>query len=201
MIRRGLGDDRGSVVAEFAVALPAVALVVLLGAGALGACARQVRLQDAAADAARLAARGEPDVRRRRVRRRRRARGDTALERRGDLVCVTVSVVRSTAHVPIALTRDQLRAGRRALMAGTILSVGVVVCSRDAVGELRHGRSRRCLLAAPRRRRRRRGARCGGRGIRCRRRRAVRARGRVASASGAGRDRLRRRRPRSRRSP
>ena len=53
MIRRGLGDDRGSVVAEFAVALPAVVLVVLLGVGALGASATQVRLQDAAADAAR----------------------------------------------------------------------------------------------------------------------------------------------------
>lgn len=54
-----LGDDRGSVVAEFAIALPAVALVLLLGAGALGATARQVRLQDAAADAARLASRGD----------------------------------------------------------------------------------------------------------------------------------------------
>ena len=63
MIRRGLGDDRGSVVAEFAIALPAVALVLLLGAGTLGACARQVRLQDAAADAARLVARGETHAR------------------------------------------------------------------------------------------------------------------------------------------
>jgi Flp pilus assembly protein TadG len=63
MTRRGLGDDRGSVVAEFAIALPAVALVLLLGAGSLGACARQVRLQDAAADAARLVARGEVEAR------------------------------------------------------------------------------------------------------------------------------------------
>ena len=63
MTRRGLGDDRGSVVAEFAVALPAVALVLLLGAGSLGACARQVRLQDATADAARLVARGESEAR------------------------------------------------------------------------------------------------------------------------------------------
>ena len=59
MSRRGLGDDRGSVVAEFAVALPAVVLVLVLGAGALSAGARHVRLQDAAADAARLVARGE----------------------------------------------------------------------------------------------------------------------------------------------
>ena len=54
-----LGDDRGSVVAEFAVALPAVVLVLAVGVGALAAASRQVRLQDAVADAARLSARGE----------------------------------------------------------------------------------------------------------------------------------------------
>ncbi|WP_217182616.1 hypothetical protein [Streptomyces sp. AC495_CC817] len=52
-------DERGSVAAELAVALPAVALTVLLGAGVLGAAARQVALQDAVADAARLLGRGE----------------------------------------------------------------------------------------------------------------------------------------------
>ena len=61
MMRRRLGDDRGSVVAEFAVALPAVVLVLAPRRRQRSApCARQVRLQDAAADAARLAARGEP---------------------------------------------------------------------------------------------------------------------------------------------
>ena len=60
MSARGLGGDRGSVVAEFAVALPAVIVVVLFSVAALTASAQQVRLQDAAADAARLAARGEP---------------------------------------------------------------------------------------------------------------------------------------------
>lgn len=52
-------DDRGSVAAELALALPAVVLTVLLGAGALGAASRQVALQDATADAARLLGRGE----------------------------------------------------------------------------------------------------------------------------------------------
>lgn len=52
-------DDRGSAAAELAVALPAVVLALLLGAGALGAASRQVALQDAAADAARLLGRGE----------------------------------------------------------------------------------------------------------------------------------------------
>ena len=61
MIRTG--GDGGSVVAEFAIALPAVVIVFLLGMGALGASARQLRLQDAVADAARLAARGEADDR------------------------------------------------------------------------------------------------------------------------------------------
>ena len=50
-------DDRGAVAAEFAVALPALVLVIALGVGALSAGSRQVRLQDAVADAARLAAR------------------------------------------------------------------------------------------------------------------------------------------------
>lgn len=51
--------ERGSVVAEFAVAMPAVLLVLalLLGGVQLGATA--VRLQDAAADAARGLARGD----------------------------------------------------------------------------------------------------------------------------------------------
>ncbi|MFS0854698.1 TadE family type IV pilus minor pilin [Microbacterium sp. 179-I 3D4 NHS] len=54
-----LHGERGSAAAELAVALPAVVLVVLLGVGALGGAARQVALQDAAADAARLLGRGE----------------------------------------------------------------------------------------------------------------------------------------------
>ncbi|WP_181800730.1 TadE/TadG family type IV pilus assembly protein, partial [Microbacterium sp. H6] len=47
-------DERGSAAAELALALPAVVLALLLGAGALGAASRQVALQDASADAARL---------------------------------------------------------------------------------------------------------------------------------------------------
>ncbi|BDV31363.1 TadE family type IV pilus minor pilin [Microbacterium terricola] len=87
MRRRRLGDDRGSVVAEFAVALPAVVLVLALGAGALAASGRQVRMQDAAADAARLAARGESDARVRAA-----APGAaTVISTEGDLVCVRLT--------------------------------------------------------------------------------------------------------------
>lgn len=80
--------DRGSVSAEFAVAVPAVAVLIALAVGALGAGSVQVRLQDAAADAARLAARGEQS----------RAAGvvgaavagaHSAIGASGDLVCVT----------------------------------------------------------------------------------------------------------------
>ena len=109
MTRRGLGDERGSVVAEFAVALPAVALVLLLCAGSLGACARQVRLQDATADAARLVARGESE-----------ARGWAAINaavpgasattaRRGDLVCVTATS--SASLLPLSATSCALDGG------------------------------------------------------------------------------------------
>jgi hypothetical protein len=45
MIRDGLGGDRGSVAAEFAIAMTAVAVVVLLAVGMLGAAGRQILLQ------------------------------------------------------------------------------------------------------------------------------------------------------------
>ena len=56
--RRSPGD-RGSVTAEFAVAMPAVLLVLALSLSATQVAATQLRLQDAAADAARALARGE----------------------------------------------------------------------------------------------------------------------------------------------
>ncbi|MGO1768794.1 MAG: TadE family type IV pilus minor pilin [Microbacterium sp.] len=55
--------ERGSVTAELALAIPAVVVVVALAVGALSFASAQVRLQDAAADAARLIARGEDGAR------------------------------------------------------------------------------------------------------------------------------------------
>jgi Flp pilus assembly protein TadG len=110
MIRPRPGDDGGSVVAEFAVALPAVALVLLLGAGVLVAGGRHVRLQDTVADAARLAARGESEER---VREAIAAGAPGAtgwIESRGDLVCVTASTS--------ALLGIELRATGCALAGG-----------------------------------------------------------------------------------
>jgi hypothetical protein len=85
------GGDGGSVVAEFAIALPAVVIVFLLGMGALGASARQLRLQDAVADAARLAARGEAADRVREVVGAAVPGAELDLEDRGDLVCVSAT--------------------------------------------------------------------------------------------------------------
>lgn len=105
--RRELGD-RGSAAAEFAVALPAVAVVLLLGAGALSACALQVRLQDAAADAARLAARGDPPDRASVT-----APGASiGISHDGDLVCATVTASPALPIGPLHATSCALDGGR-----------------------------------------------------------------------------------------
>jgi Flp pilus assembly protein TadG len=111
MTRRGLGDDRGSVVAEFAVALPAVVLVMLLGAGALGACARQVRIQDAAADASRLIARGESDGRAQAVAAAAVSGAHVVIDARGDLICVTISAAAGTLPLRLDATSCALAGG------------------------------------------------------------------------------------------
>ena len=59
MRSRSAADDTGSAAAEFAVALPAVVLVLAVCLGGIGVGSQQLRLQDAAADAARGLGRGE----------------------------------------------------------------------------------------------------------------------------------------------
>ena len=99
---RGQGD-RGSVAAEFAVVLPAVLLVLLLTAGALGASARQVRLQDASADAARLVARDEPAGRAQSAVAAAVPGAAASIAYRGDLVCVTASAPTGVPLLPMRL--------------------------------------------------------------------------------------------------
>jgi Flp pilus assembly protein TadG len=106
-------DERGSVTAEFAVVAPAVVLVVVLTASLLLASGRQVRLEQAAAQAARLAARGEAEVRVRDAARALVDGGRTAIAVDGDFVCVEVSVAHA---VPLPLA--PLRARSCALAGG-----------------------------------------------------------------------------------
>ncbi|WP_051171996.1 TadE family type IV pilus minor pilin [Microbacterium indicum] len=103
MIRLPLAGDRGSASAEFAVALPAAVIVVALGVGALAAASTQVRLQDAAADAARLAARGEPD-RVSSVVSTAVGGASASLDESGELVCVTAQ--RDAAFGPFSIALE-----------------------------------------------------------------------------------------------
>ena len=59
-MRSRFNSDRGAVAAEFAVALPAVVLVLAFAIGAIGLGGEQLRLQGAAFEAARLLGRGDP---------------------------------------------------------------------------------------------------------------------------------------------
>lgn len=83
--------DRGSVAAEFAVAMPAVLLVLATALGGIQIAALQLRAQDAAADAARSYARGDPGS----VVTARLSRqvpgASVARTTVGDLVCATVT--------------------------------------------------------------------------------------------------------------
>ncbi|GGF13274.1 TadE family type IV pilus minor pilin [Subtercola lobariae] len=56
---RTLADERGTVTAEFAAALPAVGVVLILALGAIQASALQLRVVDAASIAARSLGRAE----------------------------------------------------------------------------------------------------------------------------------------------
>lgn len=114
--RRGprRADERGSVAAELTLALPAVVLAFLLGAGALGAASRQVALQDASADAARLLGRGEGHGVAERVVHAAVPGAGMSSSLAGDLVCVTTSLDISIG----ALIRMPLRASSCALEGG-----------------------------------------------------------------------------------
>lgn len=110
----GATAERGSVAAELAVALPAVLLVLLLGVGALGAAARQVILQDAVADAARLLGRGEPADAAARALGAGAPGARLSSAHRGDLVCATASAelrIGALIRVPLNATSCALDGG------------------------------------------------------------------------------------------
>ena len=107
--------DRGSVAAELALALPAVVLTLLLGAGALGAASRQVALQDAVADAARLLGRGESAAAAEAAVAASASGAGVSSAHQGDLVCVTARLdvaVGAVINVPLHASSCALDGGR-----------------------------------------------------------------------------------------
>jgi hypothetical protein len=108
-------DEAGSAAAEFAVALPAVALVLGLCVSGVAVSAQQVRLQDAAADAARVLGRGESAV----VAAAHAGGGITGVQLEswvsGELVCARLS---APAAGPIGATGLRLQATSCALDGG-----------------------------------------------------------------------------------
>lgn len=115
MRSRSAADDEGAAAAEFAVALPAVALVLAACVGAIGVGSQQLRLQDAAADAARGYGRGEaPGAIAGRT--ARAAPGAaTSVERADGLVCVRLT---APARGPAAVAGLTLSARSCALDGG-----------------------------------------------------------------------------------
>lgn len=107
--------DRGSVTAEFAIVLPVLVVLLALGAGLLAAGAARVRLEDAAADAARVVARGEPSGKATSIVARAVPHAVASIERDGGFVCVTASVtvrVVGAAATPLRARSCALDGGR-----------------------------------------------------------------------------------------
>ncbi|MGV8911511.1 MAG: TadE family type IV pilus minor pilin [Rhodoglobus sp.] len=84
-------DERGSVTAEFALAMPAVALVLVCCLSGVQLAGLQVRLQDAAAAAARSLARDESHESVASTTSALVASARLTAQHRDDLVCATVS--------------------------------------------------------------------------------------------------------------
>lgn len=108
-------SERGSVAAEFAVAMPAVILVLATALGGVQLAGLQLRAQDAAADAARSYARGDPSgVVSARLARQVPGAGVSRYGR-GDLVCARVTV---SPTGPIARFGIRVSASSCALAGG-----------------------------------------------------------------------------------
>jgi len=109
-------NELGSAAAEFAVAIPAVVLVLACCLSAIQVASQQVRLTDAAADAARTLARGDPvGVATARVHRI-DASAVLNTSTTGDFVCVQLSS--PAGFGPAALAGVRVRASGCALAGG-----------------------------------------------------------------------------------
>lgn len=108
--------EAGSVTAEFAVALPAVILVLAGCLGSVQVASQQVRLSDAAADAARTLARGDPvTIAAARVNRVAGA-AEMTTSAEGEFICVELSAPAGIG--PATLVGIRVRASSCALGGG-----------------------------------------------------------------------------------
>jgi Flp pilus assembly protein TadG len=96
--------ERGSVAAEFAVAMPAVLLVLATALGAVQVAGLQLRAQDAAADAARSFARGETTATVTGRLARQLPGASVGRVTRGDLVCARVEAAASGPMARLGVT-------------------------------------------------------------------------------------------------
>lgn len=101
---RGASRERGSITAEFAVVLPAVAVVLVAGLVGVQAVGMQVRATDAAASAARLLARGENSARVAAVVGAALPHAGYSAESSGELICVRVDTVIGGGSLLSAIT-------------------------------------------------------------------------------------------------
>lgn len=115
MRSRSAADDHGGVSVEFAVALPVVVLVLGACLGAIGLGAQQVRLQDAAADAARGLGRGDAAAVVAEGAQRSAPGARVSSTTSGGLVCVRVT---APARAPVPLGGWTLAARACALAGG-----------------------------------------------------------------------------------
>lgn len=108
-------EERGSVTAELAIALPVVILTLLLGVGAFSAGARHVLLQDAVSGAARLLGRGETIATAQQAVTRNVGTATLTVEHADGLVCVTGRLNVTVGHfitVPLDARGCALDEGR-----------------------------------------------------------------------------------------
>jgi hypothetical protein len=108
------------VTAEFAIALPAVILVLAISMGGMQLAGEQLRLQGAVADAARILGRGGAGAEA--VVRRVSPRARLTAFRRGNLVCATASAPSSLGLLPAVTVRASACALSDASPPGTAMA-------------------------------------------------------------------------------
>lgn len=110
--RPGPCADRGGVTVEAAIGLSAVMVVLVLCLGAVAALTAQLRCQDAAQQAARLAGRGDEEGARAAVAALAPDGATVSLTVAGDLVTATVQAPNLVAALPVGTLRASAVAAR-----------------------------------------------------------------------------------------